>query len=108
MLKHKDLLGLRNITREEIMEILETAIPMKDIIGRDIKKVPTLRGKSMATLFFENSTRTKSSFEIAAKYLSADCTSFAVSTSSVKKGETLIDTAKTLEVMGIELFVMRH
>lgn len=108
MLKHKDLLGLRNITKEEIDEILETAIPMKDIIKRDIKKVPTLRGKSMATLFFENSTRTKSSFEIAAKYLSADCTNLAVSTSSVQKGETLIDTAKTLEVMGIELFVMRH
>ena len=67
MLKHKDLLGLRNITKEEIDEILETAIPMKDIIKRDIKKVPTLRGKSMATLFFENSTRTKSSLEIAAK-----------------------------------------
>lgn len=108
MIKEKDLLGLRNVSTDEIDAILATTIPMKDIILRDIKKVPTLRGKSMATLFFENSTRTKSSFEIAAKYLSADCTSFAVSTSSVKKGETLIDTAKTLEVMGIELMVMRH
>ncbi len=108
MIKEKDLLGLRNISTDEIDEILRVAIPMKDIITRDIKKVPTLRGKSMATLFFENSTRTKSSFEIAAKYLSADCTNLAVSTSSVQKGETLIDTAITLEVMGIELFVMRH
>lgn len=108
MIKEKDLLGLRNISTDEIDEILRTAVPMKDIIMRDIKKVPTLRGKSMATLFFENSTRTKSSFEIAAKYLSADCTNLAVSTSSVQKGETLIDTAITLEVMGIELFVMRH
>ena len=108
MIKEKDLLGLRNVSTDEIDSILAPAVPMKDIILRDIKKVPTLRGKSMATLFFENSTRTKSSFEIAAKYLSADCTSFAVSTSSVKKGETLIDTAKTLEVMGIELMVMRH
>lgn len=108
MIKQKDLLGLRDVSREEILEILDTAIPMKDIISREIKKVPTLRGRSMATLFFENSTRTKSSFELAAKYLSADCTNLAVSTSSVQKGETLIDTAKTLEVMGIELFVMRH
>lgn len=108
MIKEKDLLGLQHISTEEIDEILETAYPMKDIINRDIKKVPTLRGKSIATLFFENSTRTKCSFELAAKYLSADCTSLSVSTSSVQKGETLIDTAKTLEVMGIELFIMRH
>lgn len=108
MIKSKDLLGLRHISVEEIDAVLAAAVPMKDIIERDIKKVPALRGKSMATLFFENSTRTKSSFEIAAKYLSADCTNLAVSTSSVAKGETLIDTAKTLEVMGIELFVMRH
>lgn len=108
MLKEKDLLGLRNITREEISKILETAVPMKDIVKREIKKVPALRGKSLATLFFENSTRTRSSFEIAAKYLSADCINLAVSTSSVQKGETLIDTAKTLEVMGIEMFIMRH
>lgn len=108
MIKSKDLLGLRNVSAEEIDAVLAAATPMKDIIQRDVKKVPALRGKSMATLFFENSTRTKSSFEIAAKYLSADCTNLAVSTSSVAKGETLIDTAKTLEVMGIELFVMRH
>lgn len=108
MIKQKDLLGLRHISTDEIDEILTASLPMKDIIMRDVKKVPALRGKSMATLFFENSTRTKSSFEIAAKYLSADCTNLAVSTSSVAKGETLIDTAKTLEVMGIELFVMRH
>jgi len=108
MIKEKDLLGLRNISTDEIDAILRMSIPMKDIIKRDIKKAPALRGKTMATLFFENSTRTKSSFELAAKYLSADCTNLAVSTSSVQKGETLIDTAITLEVMGIELFVMRH
>lgn len=108
MLQEKNLLGLRTVSTDTIDEILATAVPMRDIISRDIKKVPTLRGRSIATLFFENSTRTKCSFELAAKYLSADCTSFAVSTSSVQKGETLIDTAKTLEVMGIELFIMRH
>ena len=108
MLQEKDLLGLRTVSTNTIDKILATAVPMKDIISRDIKKVPTLRGRSIATLFFENSTRTKCSFELAAKYLSADCTSLAVSTSSVQKGETLIDTAKTLEVMGIELFIMRH
>ena len=108
MLQEKDLLGLRTVSTDTIDEILSTAVPMKDIISRDIKIVPTLRGRSIATLFFENSTRTKCSFELAAKYLSAGCTNLAVSTSSVQKGETLIDTAKTLEVMGIELFIMRH
>lgn len=81
---------------------------MKDVIKRDIKKVPTLRGKAMVTVFFENSTRTRTSFEIAGKYLSADTVNLGVSTSSVQKGESLRDTIKTLEVMGFDLVVMRH
>lgn len=104
----KDLLGLRGMSREEMELILNTAIPMKDIINRDIKKVPTLRGKAMVTVFYENSTRTRTSFEIAGKYLSADTVNLAVSTSSVQKGESLRDTIKTIEVMGFDLMVMRH
>jgi aspartate carbamoyltransferase catalytic subunit len=104
----KDLLGIRDLSREEIQLILDTAIPMKDVIKRGIKKVPTLRGKAMVTVFFENSTRTRTSFEIAGKYLSADTVNLGVSTSSVQKGESLRDTIKTLEVMGFDLVVMRH
>jgi aspartate carbamoyltransferase catalytic subunit len=104
----KDLLGIRDLSREEIQLILDTAIPMKDVIKRDIKKVPTLRGKAMVTVFFENSTRTRTSFEIAGKYLSADTVNLGVYTSSVQKGESLRDTIKTLEVMGFDLVVMRH
>lgn len=106
--QRKDLLGLRDMSREEIELILETAIPMKDVIGRDIKKVPTLRGKAMVTVFYENSTRTRTSFELAGKYLSADTVNLAVSTSSVQKGESLRDTIKTMEVMGFDLMVIRH
>jgi len=106
--QRKDLLGLRDMSREEIELILDTAIPMKDIIKRDIKKVPTLRGKAMVTVFYENSTRTRTSFEIAGKYLSADTVNLAVSTSSVAKGESLRDTIKTIEVMGFDLMVIRH
>ncbi len=104
----KDLLGIKDLSREEIELILDTAVPMKDIIKRDIKKVPTLRGKAMVTIFYENSTRTRTSFEIAGKYLSADTVNLAVSTSSVQKGESLRDTLKTIEVMGFDLMVMRH
>jgi len=104
----KDLLGLRDLTREEIEFILDTAAPMKDIIKRDIKKVPTLRGKAMVTVFFEPSTRTRTSFEIAGKYLSADTVNLTVNTSSVQKGENLKDTIKTIEAMGFDLLVMRH
>ncbi len=106
--QRKDLLGLRDMSREEIELILDTAIPMKDIVKRDIKKVPTLRGKAMVTVFYENSTRTRTSFEIAGKYLSADTVNLAVSTSSVQKGESLRDTIKTIEVMGFDLMVVRH
>ncbi len=106
--KRKDLLGLQDLSREEIDLILNTAVPMKDIIKRDIKKVPTLRGKALVTVFYENSTRTRTSFEIAGKYLSADTVNLAVSTSSVQKGESLKDTIKTIEVMGFDLMVIRH
>jgi len=106
--ERKDLLGLQDLSREEIKLILDTAVPMKDIIKRDIKKVPTLRGKAMVSVFYEPSTRTRTSFEIAGKYLSADTVNLAVSTSSVQKGESLKDTIKTIEVMGFDLMVMRH
>lgn len=106
--RRKDLLGIKDLSREEIDQILETAVPMKDVIKRDIKKVPTLRGKAMVTIFYENSTRTRTSFEIAGKYLSADTVNLAVNTSSVQKGESLRDTLKTIEVMGFDLMVMRH
>mgnify|MGYP001210862069 CR=1 FL=1 len=104
----KDLLGLRDLSQKDIELILDTAVPMKDIIKRDIKKVPTLRGKAMATVFYEPSTRTRTSFEIAGKYLSADTVNLTVNTSSVRKGESLRDTMKTIEVMGFDLMVMRH
>lgn len=104
----KDLLGLKDLSKEEIELILETAAPMKDIIKRDIKKVPTLRGKALATVFYEPSTRTRTSFEIAGKYLSADVVNLTVENSSVKKGESLRDTIKTIEVMGFDIMVMRH
>ncbi len=107
-LKSKDLLGLRETSPEEIQLILDTAVPMKDIILRDIKKVPTLRGKVVVNLFFENSTRTRTSFELAGKYLSADTINIAASTSSVSKGESLKDTAKTIEVMGADVIIIRH
>ena len=106
--QRKDLLGLKDLSREEIELILNTAAPMKDIIKRDIKKVPTLRGKALVTVFYENSTRTRTSFEIAGKYLSADTFNLAVSTSSVQKGESLRDTIKTIEMMGFDLMVIRH
>jgi aspartate carbamoyltransferase catalytic subunit len=107
-LKRKDILGLREMDREEIDLILDTAQTLKDIATRPIKKVPTLRGKAFVTLFYENSTRTAKSFELAGKYLSADVINISVSSSSVQKGETLIDTARNLEAMGLDGVVMRH
>ena len=106
--KSKHLLGLEEMSAEEIQLILDTADPMKDIIGRKIKKLPTLRGRSVVNLFYEPSTRTRTSFELAGKYLGADTINMAVSSSSVVKGESLIDTVQTLEVMGIDLIVVRH
>lgn len=106
--KRKDLLGMRDLNRDDIDKILDTAAPMKDVLKRDIKKVPTLRGKAVATVFYENSTRTRTSFEIAGKYLSADTSNLAVSTSSVQKGESLRDTMLTMEAMGIDTVIIRH
>ncbi|MEW6661654.1 MAG: aspartate carbamoyltransferase catalytic subunit [Bacillota bacterium] len=104
----KDLLGLQELSRDEINLILETAVPMKEILQRDIKKVPTLRGRSILTLFYESSTRTRTSFEAAAKYMSADTFNIATSSSSVTKGESLVDTAWTLEAMGVDVVIIRH
>lgn len=107
-MRSKDLLGLEEVTAEEIENILVTAEAMKDVLGRDIKKVPTLRGKSLVCLFYEPSTRTRTSFELAGKYLSMDTVNIAVSSSSVAKGECLIDTGKTLEAMGVDAVAIRH
>lgn len=106
--QRKHLLGLEPMSRDEIMLILETARSFKEIFTRSVKKVPTLRGRTVVNLFFENSTRTRTSFEIAAKRLSADLVNFSISTSSVSKGETLVDTARTIEAMGADFIVMRH
>jgi len=107
-LRHKDLLGLEYLDREEINLILETARPFKDLFTRSVKKVPPLRGKTVVLLFYEPSTRTRISFELAAKRLSADVLNISASTSSVAKGESLIDTAKTLEAMKADFVVIRH
>ncbi|MFN3550717.1 MAG: aspartate carbamoyltransferase catalytic subunit [Endomicrobiia bacterium] len=105
---HKHLLELQTLTKEEIELILETAKPFKTVFTRSIKKLPTLRGKSVVLLFYEPSTRTRTSFELAAKRLSADTVNIAVQVSSVQKGESLIDTAKTLESMKADFIVIRH
>ncbi|MEO7041640.1 MAG: aspartate carbamoyltransferase catalytic subunit [Gemmatimonadaceae bacterium] len=104
----KDLLGLEPLSGEQITLILDTAEPFKEISERAIKKVPTLRGSTVVNLFFENSTRTRVSFEFAEKRLSADTVNVAASASSVSKGETLVDTARNLEAMRIDMVVMRH
>ena len=106
--QRKDLLGLEHLTKDEILHILQTAKPMKEIFSRPIKKLPTLRGKSVVNLFYEASTRTRTSFETAAKVLSADTSSIAVAQSSVSKGESLLDTAKTLQAMRVDLVIIRH
>jgi len=107
-LKGKDLLSLEELSTEDIELILSTAQSLKEILARPIKKVPTLRGKVVCTLFYEPSTRTRSSFELAAKYMSADTISIATSTSAMQKGETLADTARNIEVMGTDVVIMRH
>jgi hypothetical protein len=104
----KDLLGLEELSREQILGILDTAEPFKEISERPIKKVPVLRGKTIVNAFFENSTRTRISFEFAEKRLSADTVNFAAGGSSVSKGETLVDTARNLEAMRIDMVVIRH
>jgi aspartate carbamoyltransferase catalytic subunit len=107
-LNRKDILGLRELSRAEIDLILNTAEALGEITTRPIKKVPTLRGRSIVTLFYEASTRTAKSFELAGKYLSADVINVSISGSSVQKGETLRDTAANLQAMGIDAVVIRH
>lgn len=104
----KDLLGLRGMSAERITQILDTAVHFRGVSQRRIKKVPTLRGRTVMMAFFENSTRTKTSFELAAKRLSADVLSFSASTSSTKKGETLMDTARNLDAMSPDAIIIRH
>jgi aspartate carbamoyltransferase catalytic subunit len=107
-LRHKDLLGIGDLSPEEIALVLDTAEAMKEVGTRPIKKVPALRGKTVVNLFFEPSTRTRTSFEIAEKRLSADTLNIAIGTSSVVKGETLADTALNLEAMSPDMIVLRH
>ena len=107
-LRNKDLLGIADLTTDEISLILDTAEAMQEIGSRDVKKVPALRGKTIVNLFFEASTRTRTSFEIAEKRLSADTLSIASASSSVVKGETLVDTALNLEAMQPDMIVLRH
>jgi aspartate carbamoyltransferase catalytic subunit len=104
----KHLLGIENLSADEILEILDTAESLQEVSSRPIKKVPTLRGKTIINLFFEASTRTRTSFEIAGKRLSADVVNISAATSSISKGETLIDTAKTLDAMAADCVVVRH
>lgn len=108
MLHSKDLIGIKELSVEDINLILDTAAGFKDVLGRDIKKVPTLRGKTAVNLFFEPSTRTRTSFELAAKRLSTDVINFSVPTSSFVKGESLIDTALTVQALGADFIIIRH
>jgi len=105
---HKDLLSIKQLSESDINLILDVASSLKELTQRDIKKVPTLRGKSIINFFYEPSTRTRTSFEMAAKILGADTISISASTSSMVKGETLIDTAKNLEAMNPDIIVIRH
>jgi aspartate carbamoyltransferase catalytic subunit len=104
----RDLLGIEDLTADEIRYILDAVPPFKEISERDIKKAPTLRGKTIINLFFEPSTRTRTSFEIAGKRLSADVINISVATSSVSKGESLRDTAENLQAMQADVLVVRH
>ncbi len=106
--KRKDLLGLEDLSREEIELILDTAESFKEVSTREIKKVPALRGKTAVNLFYEPSTRTRVSFEVAAKRLSADVINISVETSSVKKGETLIDTGRNIQALKADIIIIRH
>lgn len=104
----QDLLGLKDLSADEIMNILNTAKEMKKVVLSDNKKTKHLQGKTVVNLFYENSTRTRLSFELAAKYMSANAANITASGSSVQKGETLIDTAQTINAMGTDILVMRH
>src|SRR5258707_8321870 len=104
----KHLLGLGELSAEELTFILDTALSFKEVSTRSVKKVPALRGRVVVNAFFEDSTRTRVSFALAAQRLSADIIDFSEKTSSTNKGETLIDTARTIEAMGIDIMVVRH
>lgn len=106
--RHHDLLDLNDWTRQEIEQVLETAKSFKEVSSRDIKKVPALRGKTVVLLFFEPSTRTRISFELAAKRLSADTLNVSIATSSTTKGESILDTARNIEAMNVDLMIVRH
>ena len=108
MMKHKHLLDLENFPASDIEKIIETSFSFKEILDRPIKKVPSLQGKTIVNLFFENSTRTRISFELAQKRLSADTVNFSASSSSLKKGESFKDTVQNIEAMKIDAVVMRH
>ena len=108
LLPHKHLLGLADYSEQDITTVLDTAVRMKEILERPVRKVPTLRGVTVVNLFFEPSTRTRVSFELAEKRLSADTVNFSASGSSLSKGETLLDTALNIEAMKIDVVVMRH
>jgi aspartate carbamoyltransferase catalytic subunit len=107
-LKQKDLISIASLSTDELKLILETADSFKEVTGREIKKVPALRGKTVVNLFCEPSTRTRTSFELAAKRLSADVINFSPSDSSIVKGETLLDTARNIEAMQADIIVLRH
>lgn len=107
-LSNRHLLGMKDVPKEDIQLILDTATTFREVLERPIKKVPTLQGKSIVNLFYENSTRTRISFELAEKRLSADSINFSVSGSSVSKGETLKDTVKNIEAMKVDMIVVRH
>ncbi len=106
--RKKDLLGLEYLTKEEIELIIDNAKSFKEVLGRPLRKVPTLRGKTVVNLFYEPSTRTRTSFELAAKRLSADVITIVKESSSIQKGETLIDTGRNLEALKIDIIVVRH
>ena len=107
-LASRHLLGLEGVSKEDIQLILDTAVSFREVLERPIKKVPTLQGKTIVNLFFESSTRTRISFELAERRLSADVLNFSADASSVRKGETLKDTARNIEVMKVDMVVMRH
>ncbi len=106
--RRRHVLDLDDFSTQEIDEILDTAVSMKEVLGRAIKQVPTLRGKTIVNMFFEDSTRTRISFELAGKALSANVVNFTARGSSVEKGESLIDTVRTLQALGADMLVMRH
>jgi aspartate carbamoyltransferase catalytic subunit len=107
-MQEKHLLGLEHYPAEDIVSIIDTAFSFREVLDRPIKKVPSLQGKTIVNLFFENSTRTRISFELAQKRISADTVNFSASSSSLKKGESFKDTVQNIEAMKIDAVVMRH